>query len=118
MMNKVLIVAVQDREAEELEQILQEVVEGGGELFFANTTVEGLTILKREHPQLVFLDADLLEDEEKWLHDGVHIVLMCSKEAVPQASEDILIKPFKPYQVLEKCHGSLGQAASSQVPPM
>ena len=63
MRNKILIVDINKEDREQKKMILQEVVDAGGELFFADNREDGLTILRKEQPQLVFLDPALAGDE-------------------------------------------------------
>lgn len=119
MRNKVLIVDADPKDRQQLEHILQEVVEEGGELFFAGKREEGLAILVKEHPQLVFLDTQLVgENEDEWIEKGVHIVVMCERNEPHQRSEDFVIKPLKSHQVLEKCRAVLGKESVPPIPPM
>lgn len=119
MRNKILIVHADSEEKIQLEQILQKVVEQGGELFFADRRSEGLKILKKERPQVLFLDAPFVgESGEDWLQEGVHIILMRHKNEPHQQSEDFVLKPLKAHQVLEKCHLVLNKEPVSQMPPM
>lgn len=105
MRNKVLIIESDPERQERLEEILQEIAEEGGELFFAETRESGLTILKKEHPQLLFLDTRLIGRDE-WTHEGVHVVFMDSKDHL------------KPHQILEKCWTVLERTPASPIPPM
>lgn len=119
MRNKVLIVDSNPKECQQLEQILQEVVEDGGELFFADKREDGLAIIANEHPQLVFLDNRLVGDnEDEWVEEGVHVVVMRDRHEPHQKSEDFVLKPLKPHQVLEKCRGVLKKEPAPQIPPM
>jgi DNA-binding NtrC family response regulator len=105
--NKILIVDANMQDREQLEQILQEIVEEGGELFFVDKREDGLAILKKEHPQLVFLENSFLGDDEKaWIQEGVHLVFMHE------------IKPFETTKVLEKCRSVLHKMPAVQIPPM
>jgi DNA-binding response OmpR family regulator len=119
MRNKILIVEAAVQERDQLEQMLQEIVEEGGELFFAGTREDGMAILKKEQPQLVFLDASFLgEGEGVWVHEGVHVILMRRKHELRQIEEDFVLKPLKRHQVLEKCHAVLRKEPAAKIPPM
>ena len=119
MRNKILIVDADQKECQELEQILQEVVDAGGELFFAYKREEGIALIAKEHPQLVFLDTHLVgENEDEWIEKGVHIVVMRTKSEPHQKSEDFVVKPLKSHQVLEKCRSVLGIKSAPPLPPM
>lgn len=118
MRNKILIVDANNEDREQLENILQEIVDAGGELFFADNREVGLAILKKEQPQLVFLDAFLAGDENSWIHENVQVILMCSKHALHQTSEDFVVKPLKRHPVLEKCRAFLSTGPVSPIPPM
>lgn len=119
MLNKILIADPDKDDRKELEQILQEIVEEGGELFFADKKEEALTILKRERPQLLLLDADLMGgDPALWKVEGVHLILMCRKKDLAHTAEQVLHKPFKAHQVLEKCRAWLKEEPAAPIPPM
>lgn len=119
MRNKVLIVDANAKDRNELEQILQEVVDEGGEIFFAEKKEEGITIVKKERPQLVFLDTGLIgENEEEWVWEGVHVVVMRSRNDKQQKSEDFVLKPLKRHQILEKCRATLAKETAPPIPPM
>lgn len=119
MRNKILIIDANPHERHELEQILQEVVDEGGEIIFAEKRAEGLALIKKEHPQLVFLDNHLIgENEDEWIEKGVHIVVMREKDEPSQKSEDFILKPLKSHQVLEKCRAALRKEPAPQLPPM
>lgn len=120
MRNKILIVDTHEKDRKELEQILQGIVKDGGELFFASSRREALKILKKEHPQLVFLDVALLgKDEDLWVKTGASIVLICSKDRLQEQGEDFIVKPFDADQVLEKCQGVLDlDHLAPQIPPL
>ena len=108
MRNKVLIADAHKKDQKALELILQEVLQEGGELLFADTTAVALEILATERPQLIFLDYALLgSDEDIWVKWGAQIVLTCNRNIQPEQGEDVLLKPFEPQQVLEKCRGVL-----------
>ena len=120
MRNKILIVDKNKKDRDELEQILQKVVEVGGELFFTSSCDEALKIIAHEHPQLVFLDLSLVgKDEEVWVKDDASIVLICPKDDYQERGEDFIVKPFDPDQVLEKCQGVLDlDHLAPQMPPL
>lgn len=119
MRNKILVVDADKEERRELENILAEIVEAGGEIFFADKRGDGLEILKNERPQLVFLDASLVgENEDEWILEGVQIIVMRDKHETDQKSEDFVVKPLKAHQILEKCQQSLSRESASRIPPM
>src|SRR5262245_10011545 len=98
MRNKILIVSAQAEDREQLEQILQEIVDEGGELFLTEKREDGLAIFNKEQPLLIFLDSALVGKEGDWMHREAHIILLGSKKELQQKSEDFLIKPFKHQQ--------------------
>ncbi|MCC5831858.1 MAG: hypothetical protein JJU12_02300 [Chlamydiales bacterium] len=119
MRNKVLIVDSDSGVRQQLEQILQEVVEDGGELFFADKREDGLAIIAKEHPQLVFLDAPFVgKDEDEWMKEGVHLVIMRDRRDTQHKSEDFVLKPLRSHQILEKCRGALKRESAPPIPPM
>jgi hypothetical protein len=117
-MNKILIVSMRLEEREQLEQILQEVIEEGGELLFADRREEALEIVTKEHPQLVFVDNDLAGNKQDWINEGTYVVWMGLAHELPEVGEDRLVKPFVPRQVLDKCHLALNKEPSVEMPPM
>jgi hypothetical protein len=66
MRNKILIVSPWHEEKKELEQILAFIPQNGGEIFFTQSEESGLQLLKKEHPQIVFLDEIFASHIEKW----------------------------------------------------
>jgi len=119
MRNKILIIYAHAQERDQLEQFLQEIIEEGGELFFADKRENGIAIIKKEHPQLVFLDSLLAgEDAKAWMHEGVRIIFMRHKNEYHHKEEDVVFKPLKSHQVLEKCRVWLGREPVAQIPPM
>lgn len=119
MRNKILIVGANLHKDGDFENMLQDVVEAGGELFFAEKTEDGLSILKKEKPQLVFLDAHLIgADHKLWLCQGVHIVLMRHKHEPDFGIQDCIFKPIRYRQVLERCLAVLDPEPAPPMPPM
>lgn len=119
MRNKVLIIDADPAVHEVMEQILQEVVRKGGELLFAHTQAQGISLFEKEKPQLVFLDSSLVgENEDVWVKRGVHVVLMQPKQQTHQKSEDFILKPPKATPVLKKCWEVLNPEVLANIPPM
>lgn len=119
MRNKILIVAANAHESSELENMLRAIVETGGELFFAEKEEDGLAIFKQEKPRLVFLDVRFAQKgPEKWKQADVHVVLMRHKHESDFGMTDYILKPLKPYQVLEKCRAVLDPEPAPMMPPM
>ena len=113
-MNKILVVTTNAKERANIEEILYELVNGGVELFMASTKEHAIEILKREVPQLIFVDvAFMSEDEDVWTQNEAHIVLMRKKDEAMQASEDYLIKPIQADQMIEKCYHLLNLSQKS-----
>lgn len=106
MRNKILIVDANPQDKEKLEQILQGIVEEGGELIFVDKKEEGLAILHKEHPQLLFLDDPLYGEKKIWEHQGTSILLMSEVNALSAS------------QVLEKCRTVLNHEPAAPIPPM
>jgi DNA-binding response OmpR family regulator len=118
MRNKILIVCDNIEEREQMEQILQSIVEEGGELFFAGKQEEGITILNKERPHILFLDSPLLDDKKRWEHEGTHLIIMRMQGEAPQKGEGYVMKPFKVHEVLEKCRLCLHHDPALYIPPM
>lgn len=105
MRKKVVIVVANRRVWEKFEEILSIIAEEGGELFFADKKEDGLTLIARENPQIVFLDLSLKGgDEALWKKEGVHLIIMDKRFKVPQ--------------ILEMCRSVLGREVASPLPPM
>lgn len=116
MKNKVLIVHQISEDIHILEDFLLEVMGNDGEIFFAEEGDQGLEILMKEKPSLVFLQDDIY-DSEKW--QGAHIVVLRSKKEPEDENLNVLYKPFKKHQVFEKCHSVLDLfSKTTSVPPM
>ncbi len=119
MQNKILIIDADPKDRQKLEEILQEVVQNGGEILFADKREEGLALLSKEHPKLVFLDTNLVgENENEWVKEGVHIVVMRRSDEKEQRSEDFVLKPLQRRQILEKCQTVLKRERVPPLPPM
>jgi DNA-binding response OmpR family regulator len=118
MRNKILVVDADQEERGQLELILQEIVDAGGELFFADTREDGLAILKKEHPQLIFVDAILAGEESAWVQPQVHVIFLCGKREQQPKQGDFILKPIKRHPILEKCNAVLSKEPVSPIPPM
>lgn len=118
MINKILIIDPNQKERFQLEKILQEVIQKGGEIIIAEKREDGLAMIEREHPQLVFLDASILGEEKEWAQKRVHIVVMRRKNEGHPPDEDSIMKPFKAQQVLEKCRSFLSKEPPAFIPLM
>lgn len=109
-MNKILLVTSQQEERAFLEEVLYEVVQSGGELFFAATQDQALKIVKQEKPQLIFVDKEL-----DGPYEG-HIVIICDQAASLQERTDYLIRPLQSKKILEKCGAYLHQLSGPTLP--
>ena len=119
MRNKILVVERDGAAREQLETILQEIVEEGGELIFTQKQEDALEIIKKQHPPIVFLEFRLAEENrEAWNWKGVHIILTYPRGKVALAGAEHLFKPFRPHQVLEKCREYLSREFVPPSPPM
>jgi DNA-binding response OmpR family regulator len=120
MCNKILIVENELAAREQIEQILQGIVEEGGELFFTHQREEALSLIKKERPQIVFLDISLIgEDRAVWAQqEGVHLILTLPSTVKPLRGEEWIVKPFQSDQVFEKCHAYLSREAMPPILPM
>jgi hypothetical protein len=119
MRNKVLVVDADAKGREQFKQFLQEIIEEGGELFFSEKREDALAIIKREHPQLVFLDSSLVgENLQVWVDKGVHVVLMRHKQEAHGKDEDCVFKPLHSHLILEKCRLWLNREPVAPIPPM
>ena len=119
MRNKILVVERDVAAREQLETILQEIVEEGGELIFTQKQEDALEIIKKQHPPIVLLDSRLAEeDRSAWNLEGVHVILTYPRGTVAPAGTLHLFKPFQAHQVLEKCREFLSREFVPPTPPM
>ena len=119
MRNKILVVERDVAAREQLETILQEIVEEGGELIFTQKQEDALEIINKQHPPIVFLESRLAEeDREAWNLEGVHVILTYPRGTTAPADTSHLIKPFRAHQVIEKCREYLSQEFVPPTPPM
>ena len=119
MRNKILVIEQDAPEREQLETILQEIVEEGGELIFTQKREDAWEIIKKQHPAIVLLDSRLVEeDREVWNLEGVHVILTYPRGTPAPARTLHLFKPFKAHQVLEKCREFLSPECVPPSPPM
>ena len=119
MRNKILVVESDLAAREQLENILQEIVEEGGELFFTDKREDALAIVKKERPAVVLLASNLMgESKATWIQEGVRVILTLPRGVSDSSGEESLSKPFRPNQVLEKCREYLNREAVPPIPPM
>jgi DNA-binding NtrC family response regulator len=116
MRNKILIVTHDSNERNWFEQQLQAIVEAGGEIFFSEKFQDAEKILKKERPQLAFVDKELWQNVQDWESDDVHIVIL--QQSGDSPVHDSLLKPLSAEKVLDKCRQYLNQEKVEQVPPM
>jgi len=98
MKYKVLIALEKEAERAHFEDVLQEIVQKGVELFFAFDLAGALLIIEKEKPSLAFVQSSWLSNESDWQKEGVHLVQVA--------------QPLKARQILEKCHEVLGSHPS------
>jgi DNA-binding LytR/AlgR family response regulator len=116
MRNKILIIESNPLLRNQFEESFQEILAQGGELFFTSDTREGIALLQKEKPQLIFLEFKLGGgDFSKWRREGSHLVLLADKGDTLPPDVDFLIKPLQERQLQEKC-GSLH--LQEPVPPI
>jgi len=124
MTQKILIVDDEPNIVILLEQALEALEDEGGELLTARNGEEALETIKKEQPNLVFLDVMMpkmsgLEVCQLVKHElqmtNVYIVMLTAKgqEFDKQRGMDVgadlyLTKPFRPKEVLEKSMQILG----------
>lgn len=118
MRNKILIVDESQTQQDQLEEILRPVIQRGGELFFAKEKKRALEIMKKELPQLVFVEASFVQEKPKeWEMKGVHVVVICQRHEEVKG-KDFIVRPFRAHQVLEKCHFLDPSLSPPALPPM
>jgi hypothetical protein len=116
--NKILVVEHEEADRVELESILQEVIEEGGELIFSQKKEEALEILHKQHPIIVLIESKYIEeDPQAWHVEGVHIILIYPHGA-KACNQEHIFKPFNPHQILEKCSEYLSREFVPPIPPM
>jgi hypothetical protein len=116
MHNKILVVETDKAARDELETILQEIAQEGGELFFCDQKEEALAIIKKEHPPVVLLEHTLFD--KSWSQEGVCIIVTVPRGVNLPDGQEYLIKPFRSHQVLEKCRAYLTLEVVPPIPPM
>lgn len=104
MRNKVLVVTSNLSEYSQFEKALEGIVNEGGELFLTQNKKEGQLILKKEHPQLLFLEASLMDSS--WELKETRLILLCN-EIEPKSDSDYLMRPLIEKQILAVCHTTL-----------
>lgn len=124
MLKKVLIVDDEPHIRILLEQTLEELEEEGVELLIAENGEKALYLIKKEKPQLVFLDVMMPKmsgfevcktvKQELFMQD-VYIIMLTAKgqEFDKQKGNEVgadlyMTKPFDPDEVLEKSWEILG----------
>lgn len=116
---KILIALISQEEKQQFEEALSDYLDRGGELLFASTKDDGLQILKKEKPVLVFLDNQLVgPNEDEWVQKGTQVILVRDVHDAEQQGEDFIDRPLKQEQILEKCKKTLDSLRFSRVPPM
>jgi len=128
MNQKLLIVDDESHIRMLIEQTLEELEENGVDFFTAENGEQALEIIKKENPQLVFLDVmmpkmngmEVCRRVKKELNmDDVFIVLLTAKgqeldrKKGQEVGADIyMTKPFDPESLLQKAKEVLGIPAS------
>ena len=127
MNQKLLIVDDESHIRMLIEQTLEELEENGVDFFTAENGEQALEIIKKENPQLVFLDVmmpkmngmEVCRRVKKELNmDDVYIVLLTAKgqeldrKKGQEVGADIyMTKPFDPESLLQKAKEVLGITA-------
>lgn len=101
MRNKVLVVTSNPLEYAQFEMALQDVVNEGGELFLTQNKQEGQLILKKERPQILFLEAQFMD--ANWELNETHLVLLW-KEGEQKSGRNYLMRPLKEKEIQAVCH--------------
>ena len=107
--NRILVVESDSAAREQLDNILQEIVEEGGELIFTQKREDALEILKKQRPVVLLLDSRLRGNHAAWNLEDVHVIILLERGDTATAGEDHLFKPFRANQVIEKCREHLSQ---------
>ncbi len=124
MGKKVLIVDDEAHIRLLLEQTLEEFEDEGVEILTADNGTDGLEIIKKERPQLVYLDVmmpgmngfdvcNIVKNEMKM--DDVYIVMLTAKgqefdkkRGMEVGADIYMTKPFNPDEIIEKTAEILG----------
>jgi DNA-binding response OmpR family regulator len=124
MGKKVLIVDDEAHIRLLLEQTLEEFEDEGVEILTADNGTDGLEIIKKERPQLVYLDVmmpgmngfdvcNIVKNEMKM--DDVYIVMLTAKgqefdkqKGMEVGADIYMTKPFNPDEIIEKTAEILG----------
>ncbi len=115
-----------------IEQCLEEVRERGVELFSADNGLDAIEIIKRERPELVFLDVmmpkmngfevcNIVKNELRM--KDVYIIILTAKgqefekQKGTEVGTDFYIKkPFSIFEILKKTRDVLGMQNSNHTP--
>jgi len=117
MHKKILIVTSDRQEKEKIETIFEEMMEKGGELLFVDKKEDIMPLLDKEHPQLVFLDGDLMGSDTFPEIAEMHIVWIRKKGDARMEGEDTLFKPFTAHDVVAKCRQVMDLSLWEKVNP-
>ena len=118
MQRKILVATANQQEAEQIEEILTEFLEKGGELLWAKKRDEALRLLKESKPQILFLDNALVGKSDEWLVGNTQIILIRNIEDNAMHGEDFVDRPLKKEQVMAKCHATFESLTVARLPPM
>lgn len=124
MQKKILIVDDEMHIRSLIEQTLEELEDDGVEILTASNGKEGLMMIKKERPQLVFLDVMMPQMngfqvcytvKRKWGRNDIYIIMLTAKgqefdrQKGEQVGADLYItKPFNPDALLEKARKIFG----------
>lgn len=117
MNKKILIISSDQKEKEKIEKIFEDVIEKGGELIFTSKKDDFLALLKKEHPDLVFVDSDMIENDALGDTEEMHVVWIRKKGEQQIEGQDTLFKPFTTQEVIGKCRQVLDLAHWEKVNP-
>ena len=67
MQQKILVATEHKDDLEQLEEILSDFLERGGELLFAKKREEAIKLMKQAKPQILFLDNALVGNSDDWV---------------------------------------------------
>lgn len=111
-----------------LEETLEELSRRGVKIFTAKNGREGLELIKKERPNLVFLDAMMPEmngyevckkvKSDFELKNNTYVIMLTAKgqlqdktRGILSGTDEYITKPFDPDMILEKAKSVLGIVA-------
>lgn len=118
-MRKKILIATSVKERLILEKDLASILDEGGELLLVTTQEEGLNVLHKEKPSLIFVDESLTgKNLDLWNQEGSLLVIITDKKNASQYSVMTLVRPIDSNRVTEICNALWTTRENALLPPM